>query len=62
MMWWERFGNEVTAVDWEAGLRTHNWRTYIPLRLRKIWHHLSMETKVVAYIMAEDRADDDVWD
>ncbi len=62
MSWWDRFGNEVLAVNWADGGRIHNWRTYVPTKLRKVWHHLGIETKVVIYIMAEDRANEEVWD
>ena len=61
-MWWDSFGDEVTAVVWGDGGRVHNWRNYVPPRLKKIWHHLSMEAKVVIYIMADEQASDEVWD
>jgi len=40
----------------------HEWRAYIPEGLRERWGELSDETRQVAYYMACEQADREVWD
>lgn len=40
----------------------HEWRAYIPEGLRERWPELSDETRQVAYYMACEQADREVWD
>ena len=44
------------------GTHVHEWRTYIPEGLRERWSELSDETRAVAYYMAREQADRELWD
>lgn len=39
----------------------HEWKDYIPEGLRERWDSLSQETKEVAYYMAKEQADNEMW-
>lgn len=54
--------NAAQYPDFENEGYVHDWRKYIPYRLERIWHCLSLETKVVAVIMAEEQAHKEEWD
>ena len=39
-----------------------DWKTYIPEEWQKIWDNFDIETKLVAYSMAEHQASNEEWD
>lgn len=39
-----------------------DWKTHIPEEWQKIWGSFDIETKLVAYLMAEKEASDEEWD
>ena len=46
--------SEAVVGDFAAATRVHDWRNYIPERLRDRCVNLSIEAKIAAYEVAED--------
>jgi len=42
--------------------RVHDWRNYVPDELRKLWPHLSEETRMVVAICCEHQASNEDWE
>lgn len=42
--------------------KVHEWKNHIHESIEQIWNQLSEESRLVALIMAEDRADKEEWD
>lgn len=47
--------------QFDRARRCHDWRNYIPDQLREIWKDMTVESRVVAFIMAEQRANQENW-
>lgn len=57
------YSEELANPEWEIkGTPVHDWQIYIPDGLIERWDTLSQETKEVAYYMAKEQADREVWD
>lgn len=55
--------DKLTNPEWEIiGKPVHDWQVYIPDGLIERWGSLSQETKEVAYYMAQEQADREIWD
>lgn len=53
---------ELNSPQFEAAGRIHDWRNYVPDNLHHIWDGLTEETKLVAFLIAENIADKEDWD
>ena len=42
--------------------KTHDWRNHIPECLMEAWGKLSLESRFVAYCMAEEQANSEEWE
>ena len=49
---WQEAVNEVTSPSFDYPLRYRDWYTLVPPELRVIWDDLSVESKIVAYVLA----------
>lgn len=55
--------DKLTNPEWEiVGKAVHDWQVYVPDGLIERWETLSQETKEVAYYMAKEQADREIWD
>jgi hypothetical protein len=55
----------MRAIDyphWDRKERVCDWRNYVPDLVQKSWDHLSLETKLIVYCMAEQQASAEEWD
>lgn len=52
----------IENPQWGSTGRVHDWRNYIPDAVQANWERLSLETRLVAYCMAEKQASDEEWD
>ena len=48
--------------QWEIKDKVHNWRNYIPENLKKCWTAMSLEVRIVLYLMASERASKEEWE
>ena len=42
--------------------RCHDWRNYIPDEVRTAWNEMSVEARVMVYILAQQQAENEDWD
>lgn len=42
--------------------RVHEWRNYVPDVVQKLWPQLSLETRIIMYMAAENAASNEEWD
>lgn len=42
--------------------RIHNWRNYVPEYLKALWSKLSLDQRLIIYVMAERQASKEEWD
>lgn len=48
--------------DFDKARKCHDWRNHIPDNVRELWSEMSVEARVVAYLMAERQAAAEEWD
>lgn len=53
---------DIDYPKWEDAGRVCDWRNYVPDLVRKAWDHLPVETRLIVYCMAEQRASAEEWD
>ena len=41
--------------------RYNDWRNYIPDEIRTLWNELSVETRVISFMMADKQARQEKW-
>jgi len=51
---WEKFHKQFKAV--------HDWRTYIPENIQKMWDSISIEGRLLMYEVADYAASMEHWD
>jgi hypothetical protein len=49
-------------VEWQKAGRVHDWRNYVPQKLREGWLFLSPTERAIVSIMAEEQAGNESWD
>jgi hypothetical protein len=54
--------DEYEFVDWDADSKVHNWRIYININVRQIWHTFTREQKIALVKNADALADTEEWD
>lgn len=59
--------SEIADPQWDAHARlrlkaVQEWRAYIPDDIQKNWGKLSFESRVCAYLVANEAADNEDWD
>lgn len=59
---WYDFSEKLKFPDWRHTSKVHDWRNHIPKSVRNKWDDLLLETKVIAYAMAEEIASEEEWD
>lgn len=42
--------------------KVHNWHRHIPDEIKKMWDTFSLQTKIVAFILADKEAQKENWD
>ena len=42
--------------------KCHDWRNYIPDEVRDAWSEMTVESRVMVYILAEKQANAEDWD
>ena len=52
-------GNEVFS---RPRYRAHDWRNHLHSGIEAIWEDLSEEARLVAFILAEEAADNEEWE
>ena len=56
---------DIGTMDYpqfEKSRKCHDWRNYVPDKVKDIWGSLSNETRIMVYITAETRANLEDWD
>lgn len=56
---------EIGHLDqphFDKARRVHDWRNYIPDEIREVWSSMTVESRVVTYILAEKQANAEDWD
>lgn len=56
----ERFLLDLRDDDFD-GSGVHDWRRYIPTEVEACWRDLNDDVRVVAFLIAEECADREVW-
>lgn len=51
---WEKFRKESKHV--------HDWRTYIPENIQKMWNDISVESRLMMYEVADYAASQEHWE
>lgn len=51
----------ITNPKWEEAGRVLDWRNYIPLELQRIWDKLSIESRIIAFYLADSMAHKEDW-
>lgn len=52
----------VEPVDWNNNHKVHDWKNYVPEIVQELWNELTMESRMIAYMMAEQQASNEEWD
>lgn len=52
----------ISNPQFENAGRVHDWRNYVPALLQEHWNELSVDSRLIVYAMAEDRASAEEWD
>jgi hypothetical protein len=52
----------VEVPNWDLRGKTHDWRNHVSPVLRHMWPDISVETRMVAVIMAEEAASKEEWE
>ena len=47
---------------WDEAGRVHDWRNHVPEEIKILWDALTWEAREVAFFMACQEADMEVWD
>jgi len=42
--------------------KCHDWRNHIPDEIRSVWKEMTVESRVVTYLMAVKKANAENWD
>jgi hypothetical protein len=53
---------DVESPSWGDERGPHNWKAHIFDGLRTLWPELPLEAKLVAFMFAEDSADNEEWE
>ena len=54
--------SDINSPEWNKAGKVHDWRNHIPEPVKECWERLSVDAKHVAYYMAEQKADQEVWE
>lgn len=52
----------IEEPDFEHKTMVHDWRNYVPDLIQRHWDKLSLESKMIVFAMADDRASAENWD
>jgi hypothetical protein len=52
----------LDAPQWEDASRVHDWRNQVASCIRELWGAMGTESRLVAFIAAQDQALDEDWD
>ena len=52
----------IEYPHWEIKGCIHNWRSYVPDAIKKIWDELSDDAKIMIYYAAEEKSNDEEWE
>lgn len=61
----ERVEEVYSAIEnprFEDAGKIHDWRNYVPRKIKKVWDLLDNEARVVAFYLAQLEADREEWD
>lgn len=53
---------EIENPDFSNIDKCHDWKNYIPDKLTQRWNEISTETRVVAFLLAEEQASNEEWE
>lgn len=53
---------ELENPDFENAGRVHDWRNHIDEEVKQQWDRLTLEERAIAYLSAENDADNEEWD
>ena len=60
---WETMPEDLSEnIDWRGGGRVHNWRNHVPYRVRDAWSKMSVDERKIAWLYAQERADEEEWE
>lgn len=48
--------------QFDKARKCHDWRNYIPDEVREAWPQMTVESRVMVYILAEKQANAENWD
>lgn len=57
-----RILKEISEPKWEKCGRVHDWRNYIPEFVQKDWKYLTLNSRAILFVIAEDQANREDWD
>jgi len=52
----------MNSPQWKQDIYVHDWERYIPNELQRIWNSLLIETRLMAYLLAEEQAGNEEWE
>jgi len=53
---------DLNNPKFEDATRVHDWRNHVLYQFTEDWENLTDREKKIIYIIAEDSANDEVWD
>ncbi len=59
---WNWVIDSITSPKWDKTGRVHDWRNYIPEELQRHWADYSIESQIVALVVADIQAMGEDWD
>ena len=57
----DKMAVDLTAPDWKEHNHVHNWKNYIPQKIKENWFRFGREARFAFFLMAEKRADSEDW-
>lgn len=53
---------DLDSPDWSCRCKCHDWKNYVPGKLRDTWCEISREARLVAFVISQSVADREEWD
>ena len=61
-MEWKKILEMIDAPNWANARKVHDWRNHVPDGIVELWDFLDRDSKLVAFLMALERAEAEEWD
>jgi hypothetical protein len=52
---------KILVPEWGKATKVHDWRNHVPDHIKNNWSVISLESKMIAYFMAEYASEQEHW-